>query len=216
MTIKILSNILLLIIFSCNISCSQTIDSNAVKAQQYINEAVKIMYMVPKESDTEFKAHANVRKATELLEESLRLDSSKRLAFQILCECYIKLSERENAIKIISKWLNTHDDDIGMIITRSMLYERLNDSANAKKDFDSAKPIIQKFILTIGENPRENQIEEIKAYAIFYTVINEKSKAINLLLNLEKKYPNNNSLKETISKIEVFDRKEYIYNMTGY
>lgn len=214
---RIIQNILLLIFLSFNISCAQTLNKSD-EAKNLINEGAEFMGIGrvkknPPLSDN----NQNISKAITLFEKSIQIDSSRRLAFQLLSNCYTKIGDKNKTIQTISRWIKIDSNDIGMRTTRALFYERIQDTVKANVDYNKLQGLLSKEYIKSSSNAKnDTEINDINAIAMIYFIINKKEEATSILNRLEQKYPNEESIKKMIKELNNLNRNNYINGITGY
>lgn len=149
-------------------------------------------------------------------DKAIAIDSSRFLPFQLSVEALRMQGNAKLAIKPLSRWINSHPNDMEVRVNRGILYEHLGLKEEANQDFSKISELIENKNITINPNLSPKDQELLFSYASMYFFINKKDAGIALLKQLENAFPNDQKIKNALAKINSEGRNTVIKKMFNY
>lgn len=126
--------LLLIVLFLCEGLCQgQTCSIEAVAKN---NEAV--------ETWTKSLNKVNLEKAVRLLEKSIAIDSTYKIAYVNMAQCVTMLNKTEEAARIIDVALKHFPEDAYLYCVKGLLLAKLHEGVRSKEAFQRALVLIEK------------------------------------------------------------------------
>lgn len=157
--------------------------------------------------------------ATKNLKRAIYLDPDYKGSYTTLLDCIKSLNEQpystkkgalKEQIDVCSSWLARHPDDQEIRLKRGMLYERNKEIILSNKDYE----ILRKYLGTVNikyiAGMSEQEIQNNTNYSLILFIIREKERALKLIIDLNKMYPNNARVNSMYRMMIGETREEYI------
>jgi tetratricopeptide (TPR) repeat protein len=190
---------LLLILVVIN-SCSQKLPPK--KAINLNNMGVKCLMEFPTNDKT-------LDSAIIFFNQALQLDSTYVIAYMNLTTAYNRKHNYKNEMLILNKVIGLHYGSPQVILTKGMLFERMNNVDSAKQCYQTADIKLQKKLI---KNP--NDVGLIEELIFLKAIANGKDAAIAETNEQIKKHPDLTSkLTGQYSFYKYFDRHNTIFGL---
>lgn len=172
------------------------------------NQASKIIISAEQIDNKEEKQDLYLQ-ALDLLNQSIKADSTNQIAFNNKVDVLIKLNRREEAIQIINLFYIKNIYDAEIVAEKGFILEKLGKKDKARDQFLKAISVYQ-------NRPKKsiNQIVSDKCNEAFLLVfIENRGKAMESLKSLRKSYPTQENIIDNFeTAVLIFNKTEFLSN----
>ena len=187
------------------------VKTNLVKtpASKLVDSALKYMY-------TDGGSPENLDKAIIHINNSIKLDSSKIVSYQIKSDILLWQNKPKLAIESLTHWVNKNPKDETLLLKRGLIYHRLRMNNEALADFTAVKKLItenpvpiKKGMDNMGYALAYEQIET-------YFLIGHNEEAFKMIEKLKVILPDSISAKAPTKTPTRGERERIIKSKVGF
>ncbi len=201
--------ILLLFCGISQVSLGQINTVQKDEANTALNSAYKLLYQGGDRSK-------NLDSVIVLCSKVIKIDSTRVLAYSLKSTALTMQGKPLPATLPLTQWLNSHPDDLEILLRRGLMYEKLQKPQQANTDFEKLTSLMNKRAIKIENGMTKKQLDSTVAAAQIYYAIGKTEKALTLLKKLEMVFPAEAQLKVISSTFAKEDRAKLIYNILGF
>jgi tetratricopeptide (TPR) repeat protein len=193
-----MKKIIVFLITSVVLSCNAQVVTYNPKAIELNNKAVDIV-------TKSFDDNNQLRKALEILDNAIKLDTSYYIAYESKATVLCKLKMHDSAIKTLESVILLHKNAAEVLATQGFILEKIEKKKEAMAKYQAA---FTEYERLIKESPNKVEYQVNKAFLQAFIVNKETAK--KSIDEIIMKYPDSKSAKAIFSLLNTFDRKQYI------
>ncbi len=155
--------------------------------------------------------------ALQLLNEVIRQDSLKKVAYDLKVTAQVMNEQPREAIATLNEWIDAHPKEYDLVLKRGLFYHRLQEPERAVKDFIEVKTKMEKVPLPhIDASLSEEHRGQVISRAMVYYLIGDVPKASELLNALHHAFPKDEKIAKAARELPFKDREQHIFSIVGF